>query len=74
MPKAWIEREAIRDICNWGDPFEFFHPDVAKLYDTDVPDTAEKGMIQIDGAWGFPAPPEAPPVQQDETVAPNVAG
>ena len=75
MPKAWIENNIIRDICHWGDPFDFFHPDVAKLYDTDVPDTAEKGMVQNNGVWELPTPPAiSAPVQQGTDGAPNVVG
>lgn len=42
MKFAWIENEAIRDIA-WTDPTLIYHPDVAKLYDTEVPDDAENG-------------------------------
>lgn len=43
MKYAWIENEKIRDICQGGDPSECYHPDVAKFYDTLVPDDAVNG-------------------------------
>jgi hypothetical protein len=58
MPKAWIENGAVRDIAP-GDPFEFYHPDVAVFYDTEIPHTVERGWSRVDGVWT--APPEPPP-------------
>lgn len=46
--KAWIENEKIRDIAH-GDPFDIYHPDVAILYDTEVPDNAVNGDEWING-------------------------
>ena len=43
MKYAWIENEKIRDICQGGNPSECYHPDIAKFYDTLVPDDAENG-------------------------------
>lgn len=48
MRKAWIENDRIRDICP-GDPFALYHADVAKLYDTDVPDEAVNGDGWVNG-------------------------
>lgn len=42
MKHAWIENNRIRDIAP-GNPAELYHPDIAKLYDTDVPDDAVNG-------------------------------
>lgn len=42
MKYAWIENYRVKDIAP-GDPFKFYHPDVAKFYDTEVPDNAEIG-------------------------------
>lgn len=42
MKYAWLEATTIRDICP-GNPAEFYHPDVAAHYDTEVPDDAENG-------------------------------
>ena len=41
MKHAWIENGRIRDLTI-SDPFSWHHPEVAKFYDTLVPDTAEK--------------------------------
>ena len=62
MRFAWIENNSIRDIAP-GNPSEFYHPDIAKLYDTQVPDDAVNGATLIDGAWTNPAPPPAPEPQ-----------
>jgi hypothetical protein len=56
MPHAWIENGAVKDIAP-GDPFAFYHPDVAALYDTVIPDTVERGWSLVDGAWTAPPPP-----------------
>lgn len=67
MKKAWIENERIRDICP-GDPNELYHPDIAKLYDTEVPDEAENGDGWVDGKLIKPVIPK--PVEP-EPVAPT---
>ena len=48
MKKAWIENDTIRDICT-GDPFDLYHPEIAKHYDTYVPDDASVGDGWLDG-------------------------
>lgn len=69
MRKAWIENDVIRDIAPAGDPFEFYHPDVAKFYDTDVPEEAQNGDTFVDGVLTpRPAPEPAP---TPEPVAPT---
>lgn len=61
MKYAWIEDARIRDICH-GDPAECYHPDIAKLYSTPVPDDAENGDGWVNGQLAKPvAPPPAPP-------------
>lgn len=42
MKYAWISNTIIRDICP-GNPAESYHPDIAKFYDTQVPDDAASG-------------------------------
>lgn len=49
MKYAWIENNKIRDVCLYGNPHELYHPDVAILYDTLVPDEAKHGDEWIDG-------------------------
>ena len=46
MKYAWIQDDRIRDITP-TDPFSWHHPDVAKFYDTEVPDEAENGDFWI---------------------------
>lgn len=48
MKYAWLQAQTIRDICP-GNPAESYHPDIAKLYDTQVPDEAAQGDTFADG-------------------------
>jgi len=72
MRKAWIENERVRDVCH-GNPDELYHPDVAKFYDTDVPDDAANG----DGWDGVtltkPVIPDPVPVEPPAPVPPKVS-
>lgn len=58
MKFAWIEDEKIRDIAH-DDPNLIYHPNIAKFYDTQVPDEASNGDGWVNGAW-VKAPPPAP--------------
>ena len=60
MKKAWIENNRVRDIAP-GEPTDIYHPDVAVLYDTDIPDDIVPGAELIDGVWTNPAPVVLPP-------------
>ena len=64
MKKAWIENSIVRDICH-GDPAKCYHPDVASLYDTDVPDEAVNGATLIAGVCTNPPPPTAAELAAD---------
>jgi hypothetical protein len=62
---AWIENGRIRDIAP-GDPFAWYHPEVAKFYDTLVPDDAAKddfwdGIIATKPPVTEYVAPEPPP-------------
>lgn len=64
MKYAWIEDGRIRDTTP-TDPFSWHHPDVAKFYDTQVPDDAENGDFWENGKVrkqpvAEPAPPPPP--------------
>ena len=48
MKYAWLTAQVIRDICP-GNPAESYHPDIAQLYDTQVPDEAQQGDTFADG-------------------------
>lgn len=56
MKKAWIENGKVRDIAH-SNPADIFHPDVAALYNVDVPDDAEHGDLWADGILSKPEPP-----------------
>ena len=66
MRKAWIENAVIRDICQ-GNPDELYHPDIAALYNTDVPDEAANGDGWVDGQLVKPVIPD--PVEPPAPVA-----
>ena len=73
MRKAWIENNRIRDIAP-GDPADLYHPDVAKFYDTSVPDNAENGWTLENGIWTAPpAPEQLPEPIPVPTEAPKVS-
>ena len=59
MKYAWIENDKIRDIAH-SNPEEIYHPDVAKFYDTQVPDDAVNGDGWVNGALVKPEPPPPP--------------
>ncbi len=68
MKYAWIENNIIRDVA-WTDPSLIFHPDVAKFYDTQVPDDAVNGDGWVNGALVKPEPPPpAPPAPRQWTT------
>lgn len=65
MKHAWIENNIVRDIAP-GEPTEFYHPDVAKFYDTLIPDDVEHGASLVDGAWINPSPHPTPAQPEPE--------
>lgn len=72
MKYAWIQDEKIRDICQEGNPEDYYTPNVAAYYNTLVPDEAKNGDGYVNGQW-IPAPPPPPPpppveVWNDATV------
>jgi len=58
MKYAWIENNKIRDICQGGDPAIHYHPEVAALYTTQVPASAENGDGWVNGQVVKPRIPE----------------
>ena len=75
MKFAWIENARIRDIAP-GTPSEFYHPDVAKFYDTEVPDDAASGDGWVNGQLVKPEPiPEPEPAPRTwvvDNIRPNL--
>jgi hypothetical protein len=70
--KAWIENAVIRDICP-GSPDELYHPDIAKLYNTDVPDEAANGDGWVDGQLVKPVIPEPVEPPAPVVIPPKVS-
>lgn len=56
---AWTQNNQVRDVCH-GDPTLCYHPDIAQLYNTEVPDGTENGATFAEGAWMNPPPPPEP--------------
>jgi hypothetical protein len=76
MKYAWIENDAIRDICH-GTPTECYTPDIAAHYATEVPDEARNGWVKDGDTWIAPPQPEpqpepGPEPPQPEKVYPKV--
>ena len=65
---AWIENGRIRDISP-GDPFSWYHSEVAVFYNTLVPDDAEKDDFWDGTTATKPPIPEPPPAP---TPAPRI--
>ena len=68
MKYAWIENDKVRDVAH-SNPFEIYHPDVAKFYNTQVPDNAVNGDGWVNGVLVKPVPtPPAPPAPRQWTA------
>lgn len=67
MKYAWIEDNRIRDLTP-SDPFSWHHPDIAKFYNTQVPDEAENGDFwengQLKKPENLPPAPFVPPPKE----------
>jgi hypothetical protein len=64
MKYAWIENNIVRDVAH-SNPSEIYHPEIAKLYDTEVPDSAVNGDGWVNGQLVKPEPmPIATKVRQ----------
>lgn len=73
MKHAWIENGTIRDIAP-ADPTSLYHPDVAALYSTEVPDEALNGDSFVDGVWTpKPAPEPTPAPEPIPPTPPKVS-
>ena len=67
MKYAWIENNQIRDIAH-SDPEKIYHPDIAKFYDTQVPDDAVNGDGWVNGQVVKPVIPEPQPQPVSWTI------
>lgn len=61
MKFAWIENNAIKDVCQ-GLPSNLYTPEVAAYYTTQVPDDAINGDGWINNQLIKPAPQPLPPL------------
>lgn len=55
MKKAWVENNVVRDISFFEDVATSYHPDIAKLYVTQIPDHVQKSWILINDVWTDPS-------------------
>jgi hypothetical protein len=70
MPLAWIDPpNTVRDVAP-GDPTLLYHPDIAKFYDTEVPDGTINGATKKGKKWTNPQPAPEPPPRPPEPPAP----
>ena len=67
MKYAWIENDKVRDVAH-SNPTEIYHPDVAKFYDTQVPDNAANGDGWVNGALVKPVVVEPTPAARQWTA------
>jgi hypothetical protein len=67
MKYAWIEENKIRDVAH-DEPSKIYHPDVAKFYDTQVPDNAANGDGWVNGALVKPVVVEPTPAARKWTA------
>ncbi len=67
MKYAWIENGKIRDVAH-SNPTEIYHPDVAALYTTQVPDDAVNGDGWVNGALVKPVVVEPTPAPRQWTA------
>lgn len=69
MKKAYIINNVVHDISAI-DPYELFHPDIAKLYDTEIPVNVERDWIldTVTNTWN---PPEIIPITIPDIVLPK---
>lgn len=54
MKYAWLENGKIKDVA-WQNPYEIYHADVAKFYNSQVPDDAVNGDGFVNGVIVKPA-------------------
>ena len=73
MKYAWIENGLVRDVAH-SNPSEIYHPDVAKFYDTQVPDDAVNGDGWVNGVLVKPTPFVPPTPVREWTAADFRAG
>lgn len=50
MKHAWIENDHVRDVAP-GDPYQFYHPDIAAYYNTLIPDDIQQGAKWDGERW-----------------------
>lgn len=55
MKYAWIENDTVRDVCP-GHPDQYYTPQVAAFYNTQVEDSIKAGATFVGGKWTNPVP------------------
>jgi len=68
MKYAWLENPTtVRDVCD-SDPVTRYTPEIAAMYDTQVPDEIRPGATLENGVWVNPPTP----TPQPEPLAPEI--
>jgi len=67
MKYAWIENDKVRDVAH-DEPSKIYHPDVAALYTTQVPDDAVNGDGWVNGVLVKPVVVEPTPAPREWTA------
>ena len=67
MKYAWIENDKVRDVAH-DEPSKIYHPDVAALYTTQVPDDAVNGDGWVNGVLVKPVVVEPTPAPRQWTA------
>ena len=71
MKYAWIENNSVRDVCQ-GIPNETYTPEVAALFDNEVPDGIVHGATKINGLWTNPPASEPTLETQTAVIPPDI--
>lgn len=69
MKYAWTENNVVKDVCP-GNPLDYYHPDIAAYYCTEISDNITNGATLIDGEWVNASVPQQPTVASPIIVSP----
>ena len=75
MKHAWIENDKVRDVAP-GDPYQFYHPDIAAFYSTLIPDDVQMGAVWDGEKWlnQIILPPQNVLFETETPIPPRLVG